>query len=68
MEVTISGTADEIAAFVVGLQGRHGEPVKLKIGIDGREMAKATLDQLKLLGARGDMHEEAKPCDENWPG
>lgn len=68
VDIKISGTPKEIAAFVSALQRRKRGPVTLSLGIDGREMAKATLDQLKILGARGDMPEEAGPCDESRPG
>ena len=68
MDIKINGTPKEIAAFVSALQRRNRGPVTLSLGIDGREMVKDTIDLLKILGARGDMPEEAEPCDESRPG
>lgn len=46
MEVTISGTADEIAAFVVGLQGRRKQEIELVV--DGHPLSDAVKRGLDL--------------------
>lgn len=46
VEVTISGTADEIAAFVVGLQGRRKQEIKLVV--DGSKLSDAVKRGLDL--------------------
>lgn len=64
MDIKINGTPKEIAAFISALQRRNRGPVTLGLGIDGREMAKDTIDQLKILGARGRrLSEIGKECE-----
>ncbi len=46
MEVTISGTADEIAALVLAVQGRRKQEIKLEV--DGHRVSEAVNQGLNL--------------------
>ena len=48
MEVTISATADEIAALVLAVQGRRKQEIKLEV--DGRRVSEAVNQGLNLPG------------------
>ena len=56
MEVTISGTADEIAAFVVGLQGRRKQEIKLVVG------GKGLFRQRKIDRGQSTINEVREKC------